>query len=635
MWATDIDPELETLRSNFKESYRLAQRGRLAINSAQVKSLRDYALYPDLLAAHFNARLSKEPHARIEAYLTQYDHLRTAQNLRRKWLRRLAAGGHWQKYLEVYTGESRATYQCLALTARLRMGELEGVSDAALPLWMIGKSQVKQCDPVFEYLELNGDLTADRRRARLFLALNARELDLASYLAKTLTPQDQAVVKAWQTMRSQPGQELVARNIPNTSPGRALFRYGIERLARKDPFHAWKVWSQNRDQYNFTSTEQHDTSRFIAVRSALSDHPSALRLFSALAPEANDETVARWRVRLALKQRNWYEILDAIEDMPANERTQEKYRYWNARALGEIGDQANADLLFGSLSSERSYYGFLSADRIGRPYSMNHQSALVDEDMIARLEDIPTIIRARELFALELFSLGRSAWNDAMAGLSDAEKEQAAIMAHRWGWHSRAIAVASANGLMDDLEIRYPLAFQDLIVRKSKQKKIDATWAFGIARSESLFMPDVVSKAGALGLMQVMPATGKNVAKRNKVPYSNWRSLLNPNTNVTLGTTYLRDMRARFSDNSVLASAAYNAGPHRVQRWLPKEETEADIWVDMIPFKETQGYVKRVMAAQIIFHWRLTGDQRRLAATMPTVQPASGATKGSNSVAAF
>ena len=135
--------------------------------------------------------------------------------------------------------------------------------------------------------------------------------------------------------------------------------------------------------------------------------------------------------------------------------------------------------------------------------------------------------------------------------------------------------------------------------------------------------------------MQVMPATGKTVAKRNKVPYSNWRSLLNPNTNVTLCTTYLRDMRARFNGNSVLASAAYNAGPHRVQRWLPKEETEADIWVDTIPFKETQGYVRRVMAAQIIFHWRLTGDQTRLAATMPRVQPASGATKGSNSVAAF
>ncbi len=625
----------DALRLKFKSVYVQAERGQLSPKSNTIKQFESYVLYPDLLAAAYKARLSKERHDDIAEFLDRYDHLRVTQRLRRTWLRRLAAGGHWQTYLEVQGEQSSTKYRCFELTARLRMGLNQDVIKEALPLWMIGKSQTKECDPVFEYLELAGELTDDRRRARMLLALEARELNLAKYLAKSLTPEDRAVVSAWEKMRSQPGQELVARDIPNSPQGRALLRYGVERLARKDPFYAQQVWDDYKPRYDFIDTDRHTTSRYIATRAALKNHPSALTLFANLEADAQDEKVGQWRVRLSLKRRDWASVLAAIEDMPVPEQNRETYRYWKARAANELGDGATAELLYSSLASERSYYGFLAADRIGRPYTLNHQPAEAKENVIAQLQSNTLVLRARELFALEFFSLGRSAWNEAVASLDEVEKEQAAVLAHRWGWHSRAIAQASANGLIDDLSIRYPLAYRDLIVKKSNHKKIEATWAFGIARSESLFMADVVSSAGAMGLMQVMPATGKSVAKKHNIPYRNWRSLLNPSTNVSLGTTYLSEMSNRFGGNTVLASAAYNAGPHRVQRWLPAETTEADIWVDTIPFKETRHYVQRVMAAQIIFHWRLTGDHTRLASTMATVQPPAKANKGSNSVAAF
>ncbi|MEM7280480.1 MAG: transglycosylase SLT domain-containing protein [Pseudomonadota bacterium] len=625
----------DRLRNKFRAVYVQAERGQLSPSSSSIRQFEDYVLYADLLAAAYKARLSKETHPNIAAFLDEYEHLGVVQRLRRTWLRRLASGGHWQTYLEAKGEQTAAKYLCHELTARLRMGQTQDLIEDALPLWMVGKSQDKACDPAFEYLAFSGELTETRLRARMLLALQARELKLARYLSKSLPAQDSGIVSAWEKMRGAPGQELITRQIPDSPQGRALLSYGIERLARKDPFYAQKLWDRYVQSYSFLDETKHNTSRYIAKRAALKNHPSALALFSNLDAQAQNEETGQWRVRLSLGQRNWVAVLAAIDAMPVQEQNLEGYRYWKARASHELGDSSTAELLYSSLASERSYYGFLAADRIGRPYNLNHRPAKVDESALIALEKKVLIQRARELFAIGFYSLGRSAWNEAVASLDTTEKEQAAVLAHRWGWHSRAIAQASAHGLIDDLTIRYPLAHRDLIVKKAANKNIDATWAYGIARSESLFMSDVVSRAGAMGLMQVMPATGKSVARRHKIPYRSWRSLLNPSTNVSLGTTYLSEMSNRFGGNTVLASAAYNAGPHRVQRWLPGEATEADVWVDTIPFKETRHYVQRVMAAQIIFHWRLNGTQTRLASTMDTIQPAASANKGSNSIAAF
>ena len=153
---------------------------------------------------------------------------------------------------------------------------------------------------------------------------------------------------------------------------------------------------------------------------------------------------------------------------------------------------------------------------------------------------------------------------------------------------------------------------------------ISSTWAYGVARSESLFMRDVRSSAGAIGLMQLMPATGKKVAREIKLPYSGLDTLTNPQSNILLGTTYLGQMAERYGGNRVLATAAYNAGPHRVDAWLPQVgDLDARVWIENIPFNETRGYVRRVLAAETIFHWRMTGEVRRLSDEMLVVSAAS------------
>ena len=217
---------------------------------------------------------------------------------------------------------------------------------------------------------------------------------------------------------------------------------------------------------------------------------------------------------------------------------------------------------------------------------------------------------------------GRSEWDAIVRYFSDDEKLQAAVLADQWGWHSRAIATAASLGEYDDLAIRYPLPWQQHFETSSTAAQISPTWAYGIARSESLFMRDVRSSAGAVGLMQLMPATGRDVARDIRLPYSGLATLTDPVSNIRLGTTYLGQMASRYNGNQVLATAAYNAGPRRVDRWLPDQGSEdARVWIENIPFNETRSYVKRVFSAEAIFHWRMTGQVRRVSDLLGTVRP--------------
>ena len=174
--------------------------------------------------------------------------------------------------------------------------------------------------------------------------------------------------------------------------------------------------------------------------------------------------------------------------------------------------------------------------------------------------------------------------------------------------------------------IRYPLPWQEDFERFSRDANVDDSWAFGIARSESLFMRDIRSDAGAIGVMQILPETGRRMAHEIRHPYSGRATLTDTASNIRLGTMYLRKMFERFDENRVLATAAYNAGPLQVAAWLPSAgQMDARIWIENIPYNETRQYVRRVMTAGTIFHWRLTGQTRRLSTELSLIDPSTDA----------
>ncbi|MEA2094926.1 MAG: lytic transglycosylase domain-containing protein, partial [Pseudomonadota bacterium] len=176
------------------------------------------------------------------------------------------------------------------------------------------------------------------------------------------------------------------------------------------------------------------------------------------------------------------------------------------------------------------------------------------------------------------------------------------------------------TGDYSDLKLRFPLDHVARVNHYAENSHLDPGHVFAVIRQESAFNQGARSPAGAMGLMQLMPATGKITAKKHHIPYSGTRSLFDADKNIHLGTTYLRQVMDRYGNNPVLATASYNAGPHRVQRWLPEDNTQdATIWVANIPYTETRNYVQRVLAYATIYDWRMERPITRLAERMPTV----------------
>ncbi|MGB5512505.1 MAG: transglycosylase SLT domain-containing protein [Woeseiaceae bacterium] len=628
---------IEKQRGLFMQVYADAELGDWSgvdkLSRSEQRLLKNYVLWPDLRAAYLRVHLRQTPAADIESFVDEYSTLKPARDLRYRYALQLARSGDLEAYQHIYEryyqGQNIAKLDCLSLQADLKAGRSARVTSRAKALWLVGKSQVSECDPVFDDLKKRNLLGPDEYRERFALAIDARSFSLARWLAKNLDKPHQDEAARWLSAHNNPEDFL---NTPIMHSERETahkqLAYAAERLTYRDPAIARKAWQRATRAYPLPRELKVSTDRHIALWTARDNLPAAYELLAALPRHAQDDEVVRWRARTSLRSSGWEQLLSDIGNLSEQERGAEEWQYWRAIALQRSGQASVANEALLTLSKERSYYGFLAADELGEQYAIDHAELAADEPAIAVIAARPEMIRARELFLVGLDGRGRSEWDAVVRNFSAAEKRQAAILADRWGWHSRAIATAASLGEYDDLSLRYPLPFKTEFEASSSKASISPTWAYGIARSETLFMRDVRSSAGAIGLMQLMPATGRSVAKALQLHYTGLDTLTDPENNIRLGTGYLGQMEERYGGNLVLATAAYNAGPHRVDRWLPESgSVDARVWIENIPFNETRKYVKRVLAAQAIFHWRMTGKIRRLSDELVAIRSAEDTQK--------
>jgi len=628
--AEQSGTQIEQQRGLFRSVYAAVELGDWSavddLSQLDRQLLEQYVLWPDLRATWLRANIDSASAAEINDFVDHYGTLKPARELRYRhalnFVRNADLAAYLRIYEQFYQGQNIEKLDCLALQAEIKAGRHRRVEIRALDLWLVGKSQVSECDAVFEYLDDRNLLGIVEYRKRYDLAIDEKNFTLAKWLAKKIGQPYIDVATEWQNVQANPEDFLrQKRDRSGDKTIREQIVYAVERLTYRDPEVALKLWEQNVRKHNFSEAQKLLTAQHIALWTARDSLAGAYKLLVKLSPAAQNDEVLRWRARTSLRETRWKRLLSDIAAMSDAEQKTDEWRYWHAIALIESGQALTARAGLESLHLERSYYGFLAADKLNKTYALDDTELLVDEPTVSALESRPEIIRARELFFVGQDGRGRSEWDGIVRHLSDPEKTQAAILAHRWGWHSRAIAAAASLGEYDDLTIRYPLPYQEKFEEYSSEASIAPTWAYGIARSESLFMRDVKSRAGAIGLMQLMPATGRDVAKDIKLPYSGLATLVDPESNIRLGTTYLGQMAERYDGNEVLATAAYNAGPHRVDRWLPESGTEdARIWIENIPFNETRKYVKRVLAAKAIFHWRMTGNVRRVSDELSLVR---------------
>lgn len=626
---------LEEQRAAFREVYPRAELGEWQPAAAREELLRDYVLWPDLRAAWLKARLRSDEAESVydeaRELIERYAGSTPAVDLRYRLALSLAERRP-REYLALYDRHYRARgiarLDCLAVHAGIRSGEdPEALAERGQALWLVGHSQVDECDPVFDWLRGGDRLPRELYLERFRLAIGARELSLARYLARSLDEDRLDEANRWIAARDRPGEFLQdAGGLPDEADTRERLVYALERLAYDDAELAAEHWDKLRRAFAFSTEDAAHVSRHVALWAARQQSPAGFDLLRALPEDERDAEVHRWLARSALARGDHGGMREIIERMPADERREESWQYWLAIAERQTGAEETALARLRELAEERSYYGFLAADELDQEYRWSHSAIVTDEAIVRELATQPALVRARELFYAGLESRGRSEWDAAIAGLNDAQKTQAALLAARWNWHSRAIAAAGSLGLYDDLALRYPFPFRDAFLEHSAAAGIPSSWAYGIARSESLFMADVRSGAGAIGIMQLMPTTGRRTAAELGYPYRGIATLTEPDSNIRLGTHYLGNMLRRFGDNRAVATAAYNAGPHRVEQWLPAGGgIDARIWIENIPYNETRGFVRRVFLSDVIFHWRLTGELRRLSSALHAVTPADDA----------
>ena len=613
---------LEKQREQFLKAESALKAGKLGEYRQLEAKLVDYPLYGYLQYQALRRKLSKAKPAEVEDFLHNYHDQPIANRLRSSWLHKLGQRKDWDNYLRFYTPQNSVTLQCYDIRARLQKGDRQQALKDALSLWLVGHSQPDVCDTAFDQLYASSMISSEHLWARIRLAFANQKSSLAGYLAKRLSAEDRTWVKRWQFAHKRPTAAISKDWAQQDTPlVREILVHANKRLARHKPEQAWKHWQKLSENHRFSATQQGEVLAKIGLHGALDSHPQAA-VWLASVPDAQATTAIReWRIRTALADKDWDSALHWIDELDESERNADNWRYWRAYALQEKGLKGDAFTAYASLSNERTYFGFLAADQLQRPYQMNDVSLKFTDQQLETVEQIPGIERAREFYMTGKRTDARREWYYTTRNLPRDKLKVAATLAHRWGWHDRAIITASMAQHWSDLTLRFPLPHRESIFTNAQLYDLDPGLIYGVIRQESAFMEDARSSVGALGLMQLMPATGKQTARAINLRYRGQASLISSNNNIRLGSAYLNKLMTRFNGSPVLAAAAYNAGPHRVSRWLPDDgDMNASLWMERIPFKETRTYVRRVLAYATIFDWRLEQPVTRLSNRLPTVK---------------
>jgi len=608
-----------------REMFLLAEK---ALKTNDLKSFKDlqsqltqYPLYPYLEYQKLNQFLSGQSAKTIQDFLSAHADTPLANRLRSKWLQNLARRDQWQTFLDFYQAGLSERIDCLHLQALHNTDQSKQAYAATANMWLHGHSRDKKCDKPFAQWEKAGLKNNSLVWQRIHLAINAGQIKLANYLKKSLPEKDRLLVDEWLNVRRHPektSNDAISNNHPYRQEALAD---GIIRLSRKDLDKALQQWEKLKNHPVYEPALIAEVERVIALQFLDQESLGKFDYLLFAEPCEQDSKLQEIRLRAALLHGQWQEVLHWLDRLPEHEKSKDRWQYWRARGLQETGKQEAALEVFKKVATERSFYGFMAADLLNLDYALNHRDMQVESDLYEQLKQWPAVLRAGEFLKLDRRLEARREWYFMTQNLDDDELIGLAQIAHEWQWHDRAIFTLAQAKSWDNLSIRFPTQYQDLVETQAKATQLDASWIFAMMRQESAFMHDARSAVGAVGLMQLMPRTAKSVAKSLKQKRPGYKDLIKPERNIQLGSSYLKQVYEELGNHPVLAIAAYNAGPHKVKKWLPENGSmPADIWIELIPYKETRRYVKSVLAYTVIYAEKLDQTTFKLKQRMPDVQ---------------
>ncbi|MEH6635786.1 MAG: transglycosylase SLT domain-containing protein [Halioglobus sp.] len=610
-----IAEPLDNARQEYDSAVQAIDRGRWTEYEQLRPALDDYPLAIYLDYFQLSRQPAKVRPADARRFISLSEDTPLPNRFKSVYLYRAGKDRRWSDFLQVMPQEPNTIeLKCYYFRALLAQGDPLAAWEGAERLWVHGKSQPKQCDPLFNAWLKAGELSDEVVWARLLNAFDARQRSLLKYVAKKgsdeLSPWSDKLLAVYAKPDS-----LRRHKLPASSPYSAdIASHGLAYLARYSPEKALQQWQEYRGKLNFSAEQTHKVEYEVALRSLFAKTESMIPWLQDALPRLAEDKLVEIRLRWALSEQDWQAVEQTLAMLSPEARLDSGWRYWQARVYEWRDEVALAAEIFQSLAQERGYYSFLAADKLGRAYVFNNKPLVLEAAARAPLLQLPAVQRIEELRFHEEQNLAHSEWFKVLQDTDDdaARQRQLAQLAAQQGWHRMAIDAANRAKAWDALDIRFPTPYQKTFQSNAKVQQVPSTELMAIARRESAFYPEARSPVGARGLMQIMPATGKQVA--SSLGRSHDSSDLNQvEYNVLLGSAYYRQLLDRFGGNRVFALTAYNAGPHRVQRWRSKagESLPVEIWIETIPFKETRNYVQAVLAYNVVFQY-LLGQTHRL-----------------------
>lgn len=611
----------QALQDAFRKAWEAARTGDKVTLERESRDLNDYLLYPYLEYNELLSSRSTVDPQRMADFLSEHQEWAFTDALERSWLRASGIRKRWDVMLQYAGGNQDTEIRCYLARAKLARGPTDGLVAEAQSLWSAGESQPKACDPLFEWMIGQGEVSSALAWNRIRLAFDARHPHLARYLTRFLDDNVKVWAERWRKQDSERYRRLDrAIQWSNAPQGRDLSSYGLRSLARSNSDRAWRHFNSLDGHFTWTTAERASILREIALWSAVDGSSGTIERMRSVPPDYRDGKLLEWWTRAGLAMHDWDIVMEGINQMPDTLRDDDRWTFWYARAAMETGNPIPGKEKMAELAARATYYGFLAADYLDEPYAICPENPEVGPGAIQALRARPDFARSLELKEVELQNWARSEWTLATARLSTEQLRAAAALALEEDWVDVAILALADSGDLNWYEWRFPIAHQESIKRHTGANNLDPSWVLGLMRSESAMAEDAISSAGARGLMQITPATARQLSRRHGLSYAGPDQLLQAEFNIEMGTAYLRDLLDEYGNNPVLAAGAYNAGPRAVERWLDgSAPTEAAMWIETLPYFETREYIPRVLAFSTIYDWRLAQPVTRVSARMPTL----------------
>jgi soluble lytic murein transglycosylase len=611
--AAAHDP-FEKAREAFRKAYEQVDSA-AAKRQSDSEALRLYPLYPYLQAARIRRALAEAPadlgsvDQRAQTFTTYYESEPVGRNLRRVWLTSLAERRHWTQFLEQYRDNlADDALECQSFAARIELDRTTDLAALVAKRWLTPRS-LPDCERAFDWLRAQNALTPELIEQRARMALKEGNSGFAREIAAFLPADRAAPLLQWASLLENPQRQIEALIAsPSTVVEEEALLAGWTKFSRSNRDLAMRRFDTFMRARGLTEVTASRYALALALPLAWDRSPDALPYFARVAPADLDDYALEWQARASIWNGNWRQLANTIAAMSDTQRGLARWRYWAARAAERNGDAKLARQLYESTLVDDNYYSIASSARLGQTLAPHPERLVVDEVQLKEIGQLPALVRARELYRNEMRDLANVEWAYGYEMLPQTARQQAVQLASRWGWHDQAITTAAQQRLFNDYALLYPQPYDRQVRAASQLTKLPPELIYSVMRQESLYRADAVSSAGARGLLQMLPDTARRTATAWKRPRPSADALFDPDVAITLGAANLSTLIDRFGGQTVVALAAYNAGPNAASRWIPQQAVEADVWIENIPYNETRTYVQRIVWHNLVFSWLRTGE---------------------------